>query len=30
VPPLGKTDMFLTQNGDRIFWDSAHNPPENP
>jgi virulence factor Mce-like protein len=30
VPPLGKTDMFLTQNGDRIFWDSANNPPENP
>jgi hypothetical protein len=30
VPPLGKTDLFLTQNGDRLFWDSANNPPENP
>ena len=30
VPSLGKTDMFLTQNGDRIFWDAANNPPENP
>ena len=30
VPSLGKTDLFLTQNGDRVFWDSANNPPENP
>jgi ABC-type transporter Mla subunit MlaD len=30
VPSLGRTDMFLTQNGDRIFWDAANNPPENP
>ncbi len=30
VPSLGRTDLFLTQNGDRLFWDSAHNPPENP
>jgi ABC-type transporter Mla subunit MlaD len=30
VPSLGRTDLFLTQTGDRIFWDSAHNPPENP
>ena len=30
VPSLGRTDLFLTQNGDRIFWDSANNPPENP
>src|SRR4051795_1819043 len=30
VPPLGKTDIFLTQDGDRLFWDSANNPPENP
>ena len=20
VPPLGRTDLFLRQNGDRIFW----------
>ena len=30
VPSLGRTDLFLNQNGDRIFWDSANNPPENP
>jgi ABC-type transporter Mla subunit MlaD len=30
VPALGKTDLFLEQNGTRDFWDSAHNPPENP
>jgi virulence factor Mce-like protein len=30
VPSLGRTDLFLTQTGDRIFWDSANNPPENP
>ena len=30
VPPLGKDDLFLTQDGKRIFWDSANNPPENP
>jgi ABC-type transporter Mla subunit MlaD len=30
VPPLGKTDLFLTQDGNRLFWDSANNPPENP
>jgi hypothetical protein len=30
VPALGKTDLFLEQNGDRIFWDQANNPPENP
>jgi ABC-type transporter Mla subunit MlaD len=28
VAPLGKTDLFLEQNGHRIFWDAAHNPPE--
>jgi ABC-type transporter Mla subunit MlaD len=22
TPPLGRTDLFLTQQGDRIFWDS--------
>jgi ABC-type transporter Mla subunit MlaD len=22
LPPLGKTDLFLTQQGERIFWDS--------
>ena len=22
TPPLGRTDLFLTQTGDRIFWDS--------
>src|SRR4051812_40049663 len=27
VAPLGKTDLFLEQNGNRIFWDSANNPP---
>jgi ABC-type transporter Mla subunit MlaD len=26
VPSLGRTDLFLTQTGDRIFWDSANNP----
>jgi ABC-type transporter Mla subunit MlaD len=30
VPSLGRTDLFLEQNGDRIFWDQANNPPENP
>jgi virulence factor Mce-like protein len=30
VPPLGRTDLFLTQQGDRIFWDSENNPPLNP
>jgi virulence factor Mce-like protein len=30
VPALGRTDLFLTQDGDRIFWDAANNPPENP
>jgi len=26
VPSLGRTDLFLTQEGDRIFWDAANNP----
>jgi ABC-type transporter Mla subunit MlaD len=26
TPSLGKTDLFLTQQGDRIFWDSGNNP----
>jgi virulence factor Mce-like protein len=26
TPSLGKTDLFLTQEGDRIFWDSPNNP----
>jgi phospholipid/cholesterol/gamma-HCH transport system substrate-binding protein len=30
VPALGRTDLFLQQNGDRVFWDQANNPPENP
>ncbi len=30
MPPLGKDDVFLEQDGTRIFWDSANNPPENP
>ncbi len=30
VPPLGKTDLFLEQNGHRVFWDAANNPPTNP
>ena len=30
VPALGKDDLFLEQDGQRIFWDQAHNPPENP
>jgi hypothetical protein len=30
VPPLGRTDLFLTQQGDRIFWDSENNPPLDP
>jgi ABC-type transporter Mla subunit MlaD len=30
VPSLGRTDLFLTQQGDRIFWDAANNPPESP
>jgi len=30
VPPVGKSDLFLTQDGQRLFWDAAHNPPENP
>jgi virulence factor Mce-like protein len=30
VPPLGRTDLFLTQQGNRIFWDSENNPPLNP
>ena len=30
VPPLGRTDLFLTQEGDRIFWDSENNPPLDP
>jgi hypothetical protein len=30
VPSVGRTDLFLEQNGDRIFWDQANNPPENP
>jgi virulence factor Mce-like protein len=30
VPALGRTDLFLTQDGDRIFWDAANNPTENP
>jgi ABC-type transporter Mla subunit MlaD len=28
VKALGKTDLFLEQNGDRIFWDQGNNPPE--
>jgi hypothetical protein len=27
VAPLGKTDLFLQQDGTRIFWDQANNPP---
>ena len=30
LPALGKTDLFLEQDGTRIFWDQAHNPPESP
>jgi ABC-type transporter Mla subunit MlaD len=30
VPELGRTDLFLEQDGKRIFWDSPNNPPENP
>jgi ABC-type transporter Mla subunit MlaD len=30
VPALGRTDLFLEQDGTRIFWDQANNPPENP
>ncbi|MDX6605531.1 MAG: phospholipid/cholesterol/gamma-HCH transport system substrate-binding protein [Solirubrobacterales bacterium] len=30
VPSLGRTDLFLEQNGNRLFWDAAHNPPNNP
>jgi ABC-type transporter Mla subunit MlaD len=26
VPSLGKTDLFLEQDGTRIFWDAANNP----
>jgi ABC-type transporter Mla subunit MlaD len=26
VAPLGRTDLFLEQNGHRIFWDAANNP----
>jgi ABC-type transporter Mla subunit MlaD len=26
VAPLGRTDLFLEQNGHRIFWDHANNP----
>ncbi len=26
MAPLGKTDLFLEQNGKRDFWDSANNP----
>ena len=26
MPSLGRTDLFLEQNGDRVFWDSANNP----
>jgi hypothetical protein len=26
VAPLGKTDLFLEQNGTRIFWDQKNNP----
>ena len=26
MAPLGKTDLFLEQDGKRIFWDSANNP----
>jgi ABC-type transporter Mla subunit MlaD len=29
VQPLGKTDLFLEQNGKRIFSDPASNPPLN-
>jgi ABC-type transporter Mla subunit MlaD len=28
VKSLGRTDLFLEQNGTRIFWDQANNPPE--
>jgi hypothetical protein len=28
VKALGKTDLFLQQNGDRVFWDQGNNPPE--
>ncbi len=28
MPALGKTDLFLQQNGDRVFWDQANNRPE--
>jgi ABC-type transporter Mla subunit MlaD len=28
VKALGKTDLFLEQNGDRVFWDQGNNPPE--
>jgi virulence factor Mce-like protein len=30
VASLGRTDLFLEQNGNRLFWDAAHNPPNNP
>jgi hypothetical protein len=30
VPSVGKTDLFLEQNGDRVFWDSPNNPPDSP
>ena len=30
VPPLGKTDLFLTQNGDRDLLGLASDPPMNP
>jgi ABC-type transporter Mla subunit MlaD len=27
VAPVGRTDLFLEQDGTRLFWDSANNPP---
>jgi ABC-type transporter Mla subunit MlaD len=27
VAPSGKTDLFLEQNGTRVFWDQKNNPP---
>ena len=29
VPPLGKTDLFLEQNGERVFWDRERPDAEN-
>ncbi len=26
VPPLGRTDLFLQQDGTRVFWDEENNP----